>query len=99
MGTEPAFTTTDVRHAAFLLARGHELIGSDDGTGRLRFSFACSQRDAGAYFSPDDTVSARQLFTAWRHLRNLIDDARNGGSTPRTRSRTDGTYRPAWQDR
>lgn len=97
MDTGPAFTTTDVRHAAFLLARGYELLGHDDGTGRLRFSFACSPRDAGAYFSPDDRVSARQLFTAWRHLRNLIDDYRNGGS--RTRSRTDDTHRPARQAR
>lgn len=99
MSDKPTFVTPDIRHASFLLARGFPLLGAEDGIGRLRFAFACSAEEAATYFGQDDSVSARLLFQAWRHLRNLIDDHRNDGSTTMNRSMTDGISRPARHDR
>ena len=83
--SNPTYTTSDLRHACFLLARGFPFLGADSGDGRVKFSFACSTQDAGLYFSPDDAVSARQLFSAWHSLRTLIDDARAGPNKNRSR--------------
>jgi len=82
MNMRPTFATSDLRHAAFLLARGFQFLGPDTGNGRVKFSFACSQEEASTYFTPEDTVSCRHLFAAWHSLRTLIDDVRNGASSP-----------------
>ncbi|MGH7409164.1 MAG: hypothetical protein ACREKF_14300, partial [Candidatus Methylomirabilales bacterium] len=86
MTIEPAFSTSDLRHAVFLLARGFPFLGADNGTGRVRFHFQCSPQEAGTYFGPDDRVSARQLFSAWTSLRTLIDEHRNDASQNRSRT-------------
>ncbi len=82
--SNPTYITSDLRNACFLLARGHPFLGADSGKGRVKFIFACSTQDAGLYFSSDDTVSARQLFSAWHSLRTLIDDARAGPNKNRS---------------
>lgn len=94
MSDKPTFETPDIRHGCFVMARGARFLGAEDGTGRLCFRFECSPEEAAAYFG-DDTVSARALFQAWKHLRDVIDSYR-GGSTSMNRSRApDG--RPAYR--
>lgn len=93
MSDKPTFETTDIRLGSWLIARGFTYLGYNDGTGKLRFRFSCTPEQAGLYHGPDDTVSARRLFAAWRQLRDDVDSYHSTNRSVRD------AYRPARQDR
>jgi hypothetical protein len=66
--------TSDLQLAAFLLARGHPLIRTEqNGPRKLLFLIAAPESERQAYYGQDDLVSAKRLFESWRSLRGLID--------------------------
>jgi hypothetical protein len=66
-----AFQTTDLNVAAFLLSRGHSLLGTE-GTARRTFHFAASvAEDAKGYFQ-GATVPARAFANALRDLKAMV---------------------------
>ncbi len=93
MTTQARFTTADLRHSAFLLARGFSLVDVDRSNGRLRFVINCSPEEAEKYFGPDDRVSCRLLFAAWKRLRDLIDEQRTDSVPITNRSQSRHVYR------
>ncbi len=68
----PTFQTTDLNLAAFLMARGHALVGvARDGPRRV-FGFPETARDEAQGFYANATVPARAFANALRDLKTLI---------------------------
>lgn len=88
MSSRSPFTTSDLRHATYLLAKGHPFLGADTDNGRVKFAFACSPEEARVYFTPADEVSCGRLFSAWKALRTIIDEHRIN-QPPTTENRHD----------
>ena len=66
------YLTTELELAAFLQARGHKLISATPQGRLVAFAFDDRARsDVDAYFAGAQ-VPARDLFSAHRHLRTLI---------------------------
>jgi len=78
---EPAKTSsnlsriTDLNIAAFLLAKGYQLLDFQPGH-RATFVFDAPQQVIASYFSDDDLVNARRLLDALRGLKGLVAGVR-----------------------
>jgi hypothetical protein len=73
MPTESTFDTADLSLAAFLLARGHSLVGlGGAGGGRRVFSFPVEAAAEARAFFQHASVPARAFANALRDLKALI---------------------------
>jgi hypothetical protein len=69
------FQTTDLGLAAYLVARGHALLGvQGENGGRRVFLFPPEAREEASGFYAGGTVPARQYANAVRDLKALIRD-------------------------
>lgn len=94
MSSRSPFSTSDLRHACFLLAKGFSFLGADTDNGRVKFSFGCSPEEARVYFTPADEVSCGRLFSAWKSLRSIIDEHRGNRSPNKSMDKAhEHTYR------
>jgi len=66
-------TTTDLSCAAFLMARGHPLLGTERQlTGRCVFTFPAAAREDAVAFYASAQVPARAFANALRDLKTMI---------------------------
>jgi hypothetical protein len=86
VSSSPSYRTSELELASFLRARGHRLLGVQQDGRFAVFEFSPeASSDADGYFRGTE-VSARELFTAHRSLRALIQQAREHAAQVQTGS-------------
>ncbi len=77
--TEPAIgpqRISDLNVAAFLLAKGHRLLGTDFGGARVTFLFDAPDSAVSDYFDENCVISPRKLLNALRDLKGILQQGR-----------------------
>ncbi len=65
------YRITDLSVAAFLLTRGHPLIGVEREGTRITFLFNVAEREVLKFFADDTLVPARKLLDALKNLKGI----------------------------